>query len=306
MKKILNKPVKGEKGQAFILVLILLAVGGLIIAPLLAYMSTGLNVGREVYEEGMNELYAADAGVEDAIFNVITPGTPHYDALQNLDEDEWLPSYTITDINGKTVEVKVKKLSLLQGLLGEKEYKLGQPHEDWIDFTIPEDEINWGEGWVEYTCYITIVYDGGGQCTLKSAGTFFSPLTVDQSLVEGPYGYGGTEFGAMSFDGLLDDSPEVKFTSGGFAFIWRWEVSPPAIKFEDDLGFSFKFKVHDPDWAYSSHFVWSVIKRQDISFATNAPDLYKWLIEATAGDTTVQSVVFENIGDLNILTWEIN
>jgi hypothetical protein len=43
-------------------------VGGLIIAPLLAYMGTGIKVGKEVYEERMAELYAADAGIEDALW----------------------------------------------------------------------------------------------------------------------------------------------------------------------------------------------------------------------------------------------
>ena len=41
--------IRGERGAAFILVLILLLVGGLIIAPLLAFMGTGLKAG-EVFE----------------------------------------------------------------------------------------------------------------------------------------------------------------------------------------------------------------------------------------------------------------
>lgn len=308
--KLLRKIHKKESGQVLILVLILLLLGGLIIAPLLGFMSTGLKAG-QVFEENMDEIYAADAGVEDAIYNIITPGAPHYDELQGLDEGDPFPSYTLTDINGLQVTVNITKLSILSALLTENELdkiKFDQPHADWIDFTIPEEEIvrDYDEGWVEYTCYITIDYDGGGQCTLESVGAFFSRFTGDQSLVEGPYGYEGTEFGEMDFAGLLDDSPEVKFSSGGFAFIWRWEISPPAIQFDADLGFSFKFKVYDPDWAYSLYFVWSTLTRQDISFATNAPNLYKWLIEAEAGNTTVQSAMLEEFGVVNILTWEVN
>jgi len=308
--KLLKKINKKESGQALILVLVLMLVGALIITPLLGFMSTGLMVG-QVFEEKMDRLYAADAGVEDAIYNIITPTAPHYDELQGLDEGDPFPSYTLTDINGLQVTVNITKLSILSALLTENELdkiKFDQPHADWIDFTIPADEIvrDYGEGWVEYTCHITINHDGAGQCTLESLGAFFSPLAGDQSLVEGPYGYEGTEFGEMDFAGLLDGSPEVKFSSGGFAFIWRWELSPPAIKFNADLGFSFKFKVYDPDWAYSLYFVWSAVTRNDISFATNAPSLYKWLIEAEAGDTTVQSAILEKIGVVNILTWEIN
>ena len=62
MRNKLNKLVKEEKGQAFILVLIFLLVGGLIIAPLLGFMSTGLKVG-QMHEEKMEGFYAADAGI---------------------------------------------------------------------------------------------------------------------------------------------------------------------------------------------------------------------------------------------------
>ncbi len=53
----------------------MLAVGCLIIVPLLAFMSTGLMATRTV-EERMYEIYAADAGFEDAIYNMITPDAP--------------------------------------------------------------------------------------------------------------------------------------------------------------------------------------------------------------------------------------
>ena len=59
--------IREERGQALVLVLILLLVGGLIIAPLLDLMGTGLKVGKEVYENKMYEIYAADAGVEHAL-----------------------------------------------------------------------------------------------------------------------------------------------------------------------------------------------------------------------------------------------
>jgi hypothetical protein len=69
MKAIVKGAIRNEKGQALILALILLAVGGLILAPLLAYMRTGLTAGG-VCEVKMDELYAADAGVEDAVWKI--------------------------------------------------------------------------------------------------------------------------------------------------------------------------------------------------------------------------------------------
>jgi len=69
MKNIVKGAIRDQKGQTLILALILLAIGGLIIGPLLSYMSTGITVGG-VYERKADELYAADAGVEDAIWKI--------------------------------------------------------------------------------------------------------------------------------------------------------------------------------------------------------------------------------------------
>lgn len=69
MKIALNKLVRAEKGQALLLVMIFMLVGGLIIAPLLGFMSTGL-ITSQVFEKKADELYAADAGVEDALWQI--------------------------------------------------------------------------------------------------------------------------------------------------------------------------------------------------------------------------------------------
>lgn len=95
-----------EKGQTMILALILLVVGGLIVIPLLSFMSTGLITG-EVYERRTLELYAADAGVEDALWKLKKldpdiPTTPEQPPL----------TYTLgSAVNNKTVEVTIDMLS---------------------------------------------------------------------------------------------------------------------------------------------------------------------------------------------------
>jgi hypothetical protein len=69
MKNVVKKLVRDEKGVALILALVLLLVGGLIAAGLLSHMGAGLLAG-EVYGRRTAELYAADAGVEDAIWKL--------------------------------------------------------------------------------------------------------------------------------------------------------------------------------------------------------------------------------------------
>jgi len=96
-----KRAIRDEKGQTLVMVLILLLIGGLIIGPLLSYMGTGLITGN-IYEKRTDELYSADAGVEDAIWKI-----------QN--NDGYLPcnpgseprNYTILDVNGKSIEVSI-------------------------------------------------------------------------------------------------------------------------------------------------------------------------------------------------------
>ncbi|MFC1927930.1 hypothetical protein ACFLW7_05095, partial [Chloroflexota bacterium] len=70
-------------------------LGGLIMAPLLGLTSTGLLAGR-VYEEKTDELYAADAGVEDGIWH-LTHGGSVNDTLE-------------LTVNGKAVTVEIEEL----------------------------------------------------------------------------------------------------------------------------------------------------------------------------------------------------
>lgn len=101
-----------EKGQALILSLVLLLLGGLIIAPLLAYMSTGLQSG-QVYEDKTDQLYAADSGVDDALWLIkydhfhsrfASPGYAEYDftTAWEYDLDE--------EINDKEVNVVIENV----------------------------------------------------------------------------------------------------------------------------------------------------------------------------------------------------
>jgi hypothetical protein len=71
MKTNMKRLIRDERGNVLTLVLILLVVGGLVLAPLLGLMSTGL-VSGTVYERKMDDYYAADAGVEDAIWRIQT------------------------------------------------------------------------------------------------------------------------------------------------------------------------------------------------------------------------------------------
>jgi Flp pilus assembly pilin Flp len=101
MKSVMKKLVRDEKGAALILALILLLIGGLISAALLGHMGAGILAGT-VHERRTAELYAADAGIEDAIWKIkneeitVCPASPEKSC------------YPITDINGKNVTVCIE------------------------------------------------------------------------------------------------------------------------------------------------------------------------------------------------------
>ncbi|MCJ7743046.1 MAG: hypothetical protein MUO99_00590, partial [Dehalococcoidales bacterium] len=111
----------GEKGQALVLVLILLIVGALVIAPLMANIGTGLKAG-EVHEEKANELYAADAGIEDGLWQVkndkLATNFPTYEPYDYYESsgDNW--TYALAEmVNGQNVNVTIKNMWMPMGIL---------------------------------------------------------------------------------------------------------------------------------------------------------------------------------------------
>jgi len=94
--------IRDEKGQALIIALVLLLISGLIVAPLLSYMNTGLTTGG-VYERKADELYAADAGVEDAVWKIQHPDQA--DVPSSCGDPT--RSYPPITVNGKSVAVTI-------------------------------------------------------------------------------------------------------------------------------------------------------------------------------------------------------
>jgi len=59
----------GEKGQALVIVLAIIAFGGLVVAPFLGHAGDGL-IGSRIYGEAISQQYSGDAGVEHAIWDL--------------------------------------------------------------------------------------------------------------------------------------------------------------------------------------------------------------------------------------------
>jgi len=102
MKNILNELMRNEKGQALVITLGLLIIGGLTIAPTLAHMYTGLKA-TQLHQEKTDEYYSADAGVELALWNLKS-----YELEVPEGGQSALPQFTM---NAKTVDVTVDNIA---------------------------------------------------------------------------------------------------------------------------------------------------------------------------------------------------
>jgi hypothetical protein len=88
--KTMKIKLKKEAGQALPMALVLLALGGLLGVPTLAFMTTNLNANRIIVEK-TEGIYAADAGIQDAVWklgNDIDPfsGGNSYDLTETLND----------------------------------------------------------------------------------------------------------------------------------------------------------------------------------------------------------------------------
>lgn len=85
MVRLLKQWLNGEQGQALSIVLALLAIGGLTMAVSLNYATTNLK-GSRIVEEKMDGVYAAGAGVEQALWSLSSNSTPAANLTENINQ----------------------------------------------------------------------------------------------------------------------------------------------------------------------------------------------------------------------------
>jgi len=292
MKTFNKGAIRDEKGQVLILALVLLFVGGLILTPLLGLMSTGLLAG-QVYEKKMDELYAADAGIEDALWKI----------QHNID----IPTdgYNLT-VNDKYVRVTITTIDVETFLTEMLEYNMtNEPHSDWmLTYKSPAAGI-FG---------INITWNGTAQNKrITSVGAW---LSGNYSYVEGqdiPVGDIREAYPSYTFD------PEGFSFSGGMAFIWEWPSNPdrPTFNPGDIMTLTFHFTPEDTP---ADGIGWALVGSSDVGLVYDA-ELGIRTITATAttdtgtstADIDSQTTVVAHVerrgcaGDeIEVLNWNIS
>ncbi|MCJ7575929.1 MAG: hypothetical protein MUO80_04525 [Dehalococcoidia bacterium] len=99
----MKRLIRDEKGYILILALLVLVVVGLISGPVLSYMVSGLRAGH-VFETGAAELYAADAGAEEAVWKIQNQVDIPTGCGGDLSR-----SYNISGVNGKNVDFTITR-----------------------------------------------------------------------------------------------------------------------------------------------------------------------------------------------------
>jgi hypothetical protein len=291
MKITVKGTMRDEKGAVLIMVLVLLVVGGLILTPLLGLMSTGLLSG-QVYENKMKEYYAADAGIEDALWKI----------QHGIDIPQAPDGYNLT-VNDKYVWVTVDAPDTTQflvdmlGLDKEKNWVA----RDWMVIgNIPE------AGKAE----ITINWTGEGNGFLENVGIWMSGIC---SYVEGQ---------PIPSDDIRATNSSYNLTqisySNGTAFIWKWTDKGP--QFDKDHRSSHLTFVFTPAFKPSFNVAFTYMVRQNVGLSSSGSVGFSTISATAISDTNTatagidsQTVVVANVirlgcaGDeIEVVNWNIS
>ena len=108
LRMIGKRKKQSQAGQALVLVLVLLALGSVIVTSLLGFIAVGSKTGT-VYDKKNAELYAADAGIQDAIWQIRNQqlGTTTNNNYNRYDFTNTGWSYAIPPVNGENVHVQL-------------------------------------------------------------------------------------------------------------------------------------------------------------------------------------------------------
>lgn len=202
MRIALNGARRNERGQILALSLCFLALGGLSIAMLLTFMSTGLKTGQR-YEESMKLHCAADAGLEDALWKSQNEELP-------LQPGDYGASYNYTlpdNINGKLVTINMTQLWPLTGLESDENGTTAPS-----SLTITGGIINRGQG--KYK--VQISYDGTqGSLPIDRVAVWLPPRL---------------QYVTGSSSGITTQNPTITNQRGGKVLTWDFS---PAVNFTD-------------------------------------------------------------------------
>lgn len=277
-----------ERGMALIIVLALLALGGLTIATSLNYVSTVIYDNR-VSGWAMDCMYSAGAGVEYAIW-----------ALEN---DEPIPAYLSDNVNGKAISIDVEDKGIFTLYCGDLIY-VGSlpPHYNWI--TTNGAAVCNGTG-LGSTCNYTIsVY--------LSEDASVEHKFIRELGAKLPSGYGYVENSSSLFsDNLAHYDPDDTGGDPGDEWIrWLWD-QPVAPEIDhDNPTVNQTFQIIDlGTGSLVDDYTWVRVQSNDIGLVGEITGQRYKITSTAIGPATVDSVVEADVilvgGTVVVMSWQI-
>ncbi|MFC1902322.1 hypothetical protein ACFLX3_05315 [Chloroflexota bacterium] len=276
MKKWLSLLKLGESGQAMLAVLALMAVGGVLVIPTLNFASTSVKT-TNMFEKNLDGLYAADAGVEDALW-IIKNDTP----------TSFPYSYQLTNLNGMIVDVVIDEVTTIAG-------------EDMGESGIHEDYM----GIIKLVTYDAGIYDYS--MTISNNGT--GNMKIEKILIDFPP---NLEYVTGSTGGdLTTDEPNVTGNSAtGITLVWLQSPPYPSIPEGSDKYLTFQLSGPPDVNGVEGHGVIQAT-RDDVGTVWDSTS-YPYSIVSQAKDSTdtvvatIRAGVWAGSGLLDISCWKVN
>jgi len=278
MIRLLKQLIGSQKGQALPIVLALMMLGGLTITPSLNYAATTLNHGR-IVDKGLNGAYAADAGVENALWYLTDNTSPPAQLAENINQME----VAIQTEDRGVYTVYFDELVLAGG------------HSQHLSVS---GEMVWESG-TTYKYTITV--------TWQEETTVIHLTEVGARL---PVGYSYQTDSAASFANNLstDEPDEVQDVTGAWMLNWEFATPYPSVSESDPVETqTFYITGSEPQ---EGDYAWVVANRTDIGeVGEMSGGLYIITATATKDDEITARIVADVLmvdGAVNIVSWQVS
>ena len=282
MLRFLKQIIGDEKGQALPVVLALLIVGGLMVTPTLNYAATSLNIGR-IIEKGVNGLYAADAGVEYALWYLTNDIPP--------------PQQLPENINRMEVALQSEELGTYTLYFGELIQTDGH-----INYLSVEGEMVWDGTAGAYKYTITVIWQPESGIPV---------IHLEEVGARIPLGYGYQSWSAASFAENMSTNEPDEVVDGAGAYMLNWVPESPYPSVSEDAPVQTQTFYITGEGSQEGDYAWVVANREDIG-AVGEINGTIYRITATAtrygdGETTAEIVADAVIaeGTADIISWQI-
>jgi len=282
MTNFLKRIINDERGQALPIALALLVLGGLTIVPSLNYAATGLNSGRTI-QEGMEGLYAADAGVENALWCLENGVSP----VEQLSE-------TINQ-----VEVAIQTEDRGTYTLSFGELVQAGVHGEYLSV---HGEIVWDGGAGAYKYTITVTWQPNSGVTVIHLEEVGARLPVGYSYQSGS--------AAVFADNLSIGEPDETLDAYG-AYLLKWEFEPPLPSVSESDSVQKQAFYITGEGSLEGDYTWVIANREDIGEVGEITGTL-YIITATATNPATSEVTAEIVADvvldegtLYIIAWQV-